>query len=68
VTGEEAGEQGAGSREQGEIICIFPNYQLPITNHQLPITNYQSPITNHQSPIINYQLSIINYQLPRLIP
>ncbi|WP_162501921.1 hypothetical protein [Sphaerospermopsis reniformis] len=36
-TGEEAGEQGAGSR--GKIICIFP-----ITNHQSPITNHQSPI------------------------
>jgi hypothetical protein len=35
-TGEKQGsrEQGAGSREQGEIICIFPisNYQLPATS------------------------------------
>jgi hypothetical protein len=27
--------QEAGSREQGEIICIFP-----VTNHQSPVTNH----------------------------
>jgi hypothetical protein len=30
VTGEEAGE--LSSKEQGEVICIFPNHQSPI-NH-----------------------------------
>jgi hypothetical protein len=61
VTGEEAGE--LSSREQGEVICIFPNHQSPITNHQsimflLHLVTRYSPILAKQGKVVKEMLII----------